>query len=338
MEIATMSAHTDPRSAVKHGPIGITLGDPVGIGPEIVLKSCALLGHELALTVIGDPHWLAAEARRLSLPLPDSIIDSGPVPRGVQPGRIDARAGQAAWQAIVAGARLAIGRELRALVTAPISKAAMQQAGHDYPGHTELLAELAGGADVRMMLANDSLRVVLVTIHLALRDAIARLEPGLILRTIRITDRALRQAGVARPRIAVAGLNPHAGENGLFGREEIELIAPAIEQARAGGIDASGPHAPDTVFMRARGLREFDVVVAMYHDQGLIPVKYLGLDEGVNITIGLPFVRTSPDHGTAFDRAGQPGPDGRGLADPASLIAAIRMADRLSRPGSQPAA
>jgi 4-hydroxythreonine-4-phosphate dehydrogenase len=333
-----MTAQFSPSPAADQRPIGLTLGDPAGIGPEIVLKSCARLAGEFPLAVIGDPGWIAAEARRLGLPRPHAIIDSGPVPTGLRHGRIDARAGHAAWQAIVQGARLALGCELRALVTAPISKAAMQAAGHDYPGHTELLAELAGGADVRMMLANDSLRVVLVTIHLALRDAIARLEPGLILRTIRITDQALRQAGLGRPRIAVAGLNPHAGENGLFGREEIELIAPAIEQARAGGIDASGPHAPDTVFMRARGLREFDVVVAMYHDQGLIPVKYLGLDEGVNITVGLPFVRTSPDHGTAFDRAGQPGPDGRGLADPASLIAAIRMADRLSRPGSPPAA
>lgn len=319
----------DPRT-----PIGITQGDPAGIGPEIVLKACAALDKEIALVVIGDPGWLGQQARRLGLPQPSTVIDSGAVPADLAHGAIDARAGHAAWQAIVHGTQLALEGRLSALVTAPISKAALQAAGHDYPGHTELLAELAGGAEVRMMLANDSLRVVLVTIHMALREAIECVQPELILRTIQIADQALRQAGIAQPRIAVAGLNPHAGEGGLFGREEIEQIAPAVALARARGIDASGPYAPDTIFMRAKGLREFDVVVAMYHDQGLIPIKYLGLDEGVNITIGLPFVRTSPDHGTAFDLAGQRGPGGQGLADPASLIAAIRMAERLSRPRS----
>lgn len=219
---------------------------------------------------------------------------------------------------------------VRAVVTAPISKEAMQAAGHHYPGHTELLAELAGGVEVRMMLANAELRVVLVSIHVALSEAVRTLDAPLIVRTLQIADRALRAAGLAAPRIAVAGLNPHAGEAGLFGREEIDIVAPAISEARAQGIDARGPFAPDTVFMRARGLAEFDAVIAMYHDQGLIPIKYLGLDQGVNITIGLPFVRTSPDHGTAFDLAGRAGADGQGLADPSSLIAAIAQADMLS--------
>jgi 4-hydroxythreonine-4-phosphate dehydrogenase len=189
-----------------------------------------------------------------------------------------------------------------------------------------LQALAAAGAQpppVRMMLANDELRVVLVTIHLALRKAIEQVTFDAVLQTLRIADRAGASWGPARPRIAVAGLNPHAGEGGLFGDEELRIIGPAVRAAVAEGIAASGPYAPDTVFMRARR-GEFDVVVAMTHDHGLIPVKYLGVEQGVNVTLGLPFVRTSPDHGTAFDIAG------RGLADPASLIAALRMARRLA--------
>jgi 4-hydroxythreonine-4-phosphate dehydrogenase len=337
-------------------PIGITLGDPCGIGPEIVLKAFAA-GLPAPCLVVGDPTLLAREARRLGLPLqvdevpaPDGggagvpqgtappgttarvpVIAACALPPELPPGAVDARAGDAAYRCIARAAGLAQRGQLRAVVTAPISKAAMQRAGHHYPGHTELLAELAGGVPVRMMLANSELRTVLVTIHLALRDALAALSRDLVLQTVEITDRALRRAGLAAPRIAVAGVNPHAGEDGLFGREEIDLIGPAVADARARGIDASGPWPPDTVFMQARGHRRFDVVVAMYHDQGLIPVKYLGIDDGVNITLGLPYVRTSPDHGTAFDIAGQPGPDGRGLADPRSLIAAVVQADALSR-------
>ncbi|MGD9944752.1 MAG: 4-hydroxythreonine-4-phosphate dehydrogenase PdxA [Burkholderiaceae bacterium] len=313
-------------------PIALTLGDPCGIGPEIVLKACAdasLSG--LRLRVVGDAELLAREARRLGLPMPGDVDDQARLPASLAPGAVDARAGDAAYRYIVAAAQLALNGTVRAMVTAPISKEAMQAAGHQFPGHTELLAELAGGVEVRMMLANPELRTVLTSIHLSLRDALARVTLPNVLRTIEITDRSLRASGLPRPRIAVAGLNPHAGESGLFGREEIDVIAPAVAQARASGIDAHGPFPPDTVFMRTRGLREFDVVVAMYHDQGLIPVKYLGIDDGVNVTLGLPFVRTSPDHGTAFDIAGKPGPDGRGLADARSLIAAIRQADALSR-------
>jgi 4-hydroxythreonine-4-phosphate dehydrogenase len=195
-----------------------------------------------------------------------------------------------------------------------------------HPGHTEILAELARVADVRMMLVNDELRTILVTIHVPLRAAIDAITREAVRDTIAIADAGLRRLGVARPRIAVAGLNPHAGEGGLMGREEIDAIAPAIADARAAGIDATGPWPGDTVFMRARGFREFDVVVAMYHDQGLIPVKYLGIDTGVNVTVGLPFVRTSVDHGTAFDIAG------RGVADHRSLLAAIETARRLVAP------
>lgn len=319
-------AHTPASSA----PIAITMGDPCGIGPEILLKAIAQAPNPQALIAVGDPHWLAAEALRLRLPAPPRIEPAASVPADLRHGQVDPRAGDAAWRAVVHATRLAQAGTVRAVVTAPISKEAMQAAGHHYPGHTELLAELAGGVEVRMMLANAELRVVLVSIHVALSEAVRTLDAPSIIRTLQIADRALRAAGLSAPRIAVAGLNPHAGEAGLFGREEIDIIAPAIGEARSQGIDARGPFAPDTVFMRARGLAEFDAVIAMYHDQGLIPIKYLGLDQGVNITIGLPFVRTSPDHGTAFDLAGRPGPDGRGLADPASLIAAIAQADTLS--------
>jgi 4-hydroxythreonine-4-phosphate dehydrogenase len=332
------------RRAEAPPPIAITLGDACGIGPEIILKAFAA-GLPAPCIVIGDAGLLARESARLGLglrvteALPGTPLEAGLVPvaqavdlpADLAPGVIDARAGEAAYRCIERAAGMAMRGEVRAIVTAPISKEALHRAGHPHPGHTELLAELAGGVPVRMMLANDELRTVLVTIHMALRDALDALSAEGILETVRITDAALRQAGIAAPRIAVAGVNPHAGEAGAFGREEIDIVEPAVSRARALGIDARGPFAPDTVFMRARGFAEFDVVVAMYHDQGLIPVKYLGLDAGVNITIGLPFVRTSPDHGTAFDIAGRLGPDGRGLADPRSLQAAILQADRLSR-------
>lgn len=307
------------------------MGDPSGIGPEIVVKAYAHWtagSPNVPLRIFGDPDLLQATARRLGLPAlpPASIVRAASLPEHLPMGRDQAVAGDAAFACIAAAARAAMSDECRGLVTAPISKAALQMAGHAYPGHTELLAELAGGVPVRMMLANHELRTVLVTIHLALRDALDAIDQPAVLQTLRITDRALRRAGIALPRIAVAGLNPHAGEQGLFGREEIDIIAPAVAQAQREGIRATGPYAPDTVFMRARGLREFDVVIAMYHDQGLIPVKYLGLDQGVNVTLGLPYIRTSPDHGTAYDIAG------RGVADPASLLEAIRLADALSRP------
>lgn len=342
-------------------PIAVTIGDPNGIGPEVVLKACAAptLAPALRerLLVVGDPALLAREAARLGLPMPARLEPVACTEEGAAtthmdanmgaaaslepdlraatlaqfvPGRIDPRAGHAAWRFVVHAARMALAGRAAAVVTAPLSKEAMHAAGHDYPGHTELLAELAGGADVRMMLANDELRTVLVSIHVSLREAIERVTRQDVLSTIAITHTALLRAGIDRPRIAVAGLNPHAGESGAFGREEIDAIAPAVADARSQGIEASGPFAPDTVFMRARGFGEFDAVVAMYHDQGLIPVKYLGLEEGVNITIGLPFVRTSPDHGTAFDIAGRPGPEGHGLADPRSMVAAIRRAAELA--------
>ena len=369
--------------------LAITMGDACGIGPEIVLKACALLlaggpptAHGLradnaiadplgpsqpGLVIYGDPSVLSRTAAALGLPIklvavstvqeaaalissasalspaPESASASASTPGHASPervrvpvvacsdlppdlplGRIDARAGQAAHAAIVRASRDAMAGQVAAVVTAPIHKEALHAAGVKHPGQTEILAELAGVDDVRMMLANDELRTLLVTIHVSLREAIDRIRCAAVLDTILIAHAGLQQLGIERPRIAVAGLNPHAGEGGLMGREDIEEIAPAIAQARARGIDATGPWPGDTVFMRARGFREFDLVVAMYHDQGLIPVKYLGLDQGVNVTVGLPFVRTSVDHGTAFDIAG------RGIADPSSLLAAITMAQQLA--------
>ncbi|MCE4557162.1 4-hydroxythreonine-4-phosphate dehydrogenase PdxA [Pelomonas sp. P8] len=320
------------------------MGDACGIGPEIIARlwqrdtsrdavvvgdpavlrrAVACVGGGLAVAVLQGLHELHRVPPRC-LPvwrpegLPAGLVDA-PL------GRVDARAGAAAARCIEAAVAEVQAGRARAVVTSPIHKEALHAAGSPYPGHTEMLQALAGGVPVRMMLANEELRTVLVTIHCALRDAIERVTRQNVLETLRITGAALRRMGVAAPRIAVAGLNPHAGEGGLFGDEEIRHIAPAIADARAEGWDASGPYAPDTVFMRARR-GEFDVVVAMTHDHGLIPVKYLGVEQGVNVTLGLPFVRTSPDHGTAFDIAG------RGVADPASLGAALAMARRLTGP------
>ena len=328
-------------------PIAVTMGDACGIGPEIVLKACAARAADRAaapVLVYGDVGVLERQARALGIDVAVAqvagpadvhrgaaagrpsvpVVACSALPPDLPTGRVDARAGAAAHAAIVAAARDAMARRVAAIATAPVHKEALAAAGVRHPGHTEILAEAAGGADVRMMLVNDELRTVLVTIHVPLRAAIDAITRGAVRDTIAIADAALRRMGIARPRVAVAGLNPHAGEGGLMGREEIDAISPAIADARAAGVDASGPWPGDTVFMRARGLREFDVVVAMYHDQGLIPVKYLGLDTGVNVTVGLPFVRTSVDHGTAFDLAG------RGLADPRSLLAAIDLARRLA--------
>ncbi|MEY2689413.1 MAG: hypothetical protein RL375_3612 [Pseudomonadota bacterium] len=251
--------------------------------------------------------------------------DANPPLHDLPFGQVSRAAGRAAAAAIRAAVALIQGGLAAALVTAPIHKEALALAGEPYPGHTEMLADLAGApgapCDVRMMLANEELKTVLVTVHCSLRRAIDLVTIDSVLSTLRIAQASAALWGQPRPRMAVAGLNPHAGEGGLFGDEELRVIAPAIAAARAEGIDASGPWAPDTVFMRARR-GEFDIVIAQYHDQGLIPVKYLGVEQGVNVTLGLPFVRTSPDHGTAFDIAGT------GRADPSSLMAAIAMARR----------
>lgn len=340
-------------------PIAITPGDPAGIGPEIVARAFRDAPQDLrGCFVAGEPSTLRRAAQCIAAAgdtsLPVALIASPSDVSGLPPrclpvlplpglpgplpfGRVSAEAGRAAAECVVWAARAALRGEIAALVTAPLHKEALSAAGVDYPGHTELLqAESARHRGVplhempvRMMLANDELRTVLVSIHVSLRQALDAVTHENVLRTLRITHTALARSLGRTPRIGVAGLNPHAGEGGLFGREELDAIAPAIADARAEGIDAWGPFAPDTIFMRARHTPqragEFDVVLAMYHDQGLIPVKYLGVDKGVNVTLGLPLVRTSPDHGTAFDIAGQ------GIADAGSLIEAVREARRLVR-------
>lgn len=344
-----MSAAATP----SRPPLVVTMGDSAGIGPEIV----AMAARDGALhdaVVVGDVGVMRRAAAQVGGVGPLAVLDrpDDPAPPGVlrlvEPtglpeglaalpmGRVDARAGAAAARCIEAAVAFVREGQGRAVVTAPIHKEALAAAGVPFPGHTEMLQALAAPAGgtpppVRMMLANPELRVVLATIHVSLRDAIAALDFDAVLSTVRIADAAARRWGLAAPRIAVAGLNPHAGEGGLFGDEEIRFIAPAVAAARAEGIDASGPHPPDTVFMRARR-GAFDLVVAMTHDHGLIPVKYLGVEEGVNVTLGLPFVRTSPDHGTAFDIAG------RCVADPASLCAALRMARALADGAEEAAA
>ncbi|WP_306335420.1 4-hydroxythreonine-4-phosphate dehydrogenase PdxA [Streptomyces sp. KL118A] len=320
-------------------PLALSMGDPCGIGPEITLKACADPRRTMPVVVIGDPGVLAradriagtgltvrpitSVAQAAHAPGTVDVLAESDLPADLPWGTLDARAGAASFRYVRRGARLALDGDVRALVTAPINKEALRLGGVAHPGHTEILADLSGTADYAMMMANDELRVVLVTVHQSLRTAIDAIDTERELAVIRLTHRTLRREGPTAPRIAVAGLNPHAGENGLFGREDLDVIAPAVLAARREGIRADGPLPADTVFMRARA-GEFDAVVAQYHDQGLIPVKYLGIEHGVNITLGLPFVRTSVDHGTAFDIAG------RGRADHTSLLTALRHADRLS--------
>ena len=345
--------------------IAITPGDPCGIGPEIIARAFLNDTQQMSVEPVTQHCFVAGDLalmqqsvrlvdpegqhlRVLRIHHPDEALQ---IPRGTLPvlqvatltgplpmGQISAEAGRFAGECVLWATRAALQKQIAALVTAPLHKEALSAAGlpfNAFPGHTELLQSEAAHhvgvpvekMPVRMMLANDELRTVLVSIHVSLRQALDAVTYDNVLETLRITHQSLGLLLGRPPVIGVAGLNPHAGEGGLFGREEIDIILPAMAQAQNEGIQALGPFAPDTVFMRARkktnGAAEFDVVLAMYHDQGLIPVKYLGLEQGVNVTLGLPLVRTSPDHGTAFDIAGQ------GIADSSSLVAAIRMAHQL---------
>ncbi len=318
--------------------VAITMGDPAGIGPEITLK--AVRQQDVLavckLTIIGDEAVLEQAARALAdkgalpegQPLPDDVevIDLQNVKAGSHRwGKVTAEAGKAAAEYIEHAVKLALKGEIAAIVTGPINKEALALANVPYPGHTEMLAALTNTRDYAMMLAGPTLRVIHVSTHVSLAEAIRRVKRDRILRVTELAHTVLEGAGISQPRIAVAGLNPHAGESGLFGDEEIREIAPAIEAAKRQGIQASGPHPPDTVFWHASQGR-FDVVVVMYHDQGHIPAKYAGFDKSVNITVGLPVVRTSVDHGTAFDIAG------KGVASEASMVEAILHAVRLAGP------
>jgi 4-hydroxythreonine-4-phosphate dehydrogenase len=323
--------------------IAISMGDPAGIGAEIILKSAAVLARRRrapSLVVIGDLKVMRETARLLRrVPTPRpwtpaaspvglesglSVLAAGELPRlARRPGHPTVAGGEASFQYVMRGARMAMNGEVDALVTAPISKQGWHRAGHEYPGHSELVAEVGRARTWRMMFAGAQLKLVLVTVHIGLREVSSKLTRGAVLETIRLLHQHLREAGSRlRPRIGVLGFNPHAGEQGLFGDEEIRAINPAIKAARHSGIDAFGPLAPDTAFVRTNGRFSFDAVVAMYHDQGLIPLKTLEFDRAVNVTLGLPFIRTCPDHGTAFDIAGH------GRANPASMIAAIEYASR----------
>ena len=345
----------------KKRPVLITMGDAAGIGPEIIVKAWRDQPSDVAgCIVVGDVATMrraaAITANPLALPVAEfatladfsaadlppncvPVIQKCELSAPVSIGLVNGLAGQAAADCIVWAAQAVLTGQAAAMVTAPIHKEALAAAGGwaaQFPGHTEMLQSEAAkflGKDlqdlpVRMMLANEELKTVLVSIHMSLRRALDAVTFQSVLQTLRITHSALSKSLGRAPHIGVAGLNPHAGEGGLFGTEEQVVISPAIQAANAEGMHVSGPFAPDTVFMRARHtpthLGEFDVVVAMYHDQGLIPVKYLGVEHGVNVTLGLPLIRTSPDHGTAYDIAGT------GKADAASLLAAIRMAHKLA--------
>ncbi len=318
--------------------LALTMGDPAGVGGEIAVRAWA--AGAAPFVALDDPGRLAAIAQALGLDVPvravadarqaASVFDSAlpvlPVTLAapVEAGHPDAANAPATIAAIERAVALALAGEVGGIVTNPVSKAVLYEAGFAHPGHTEFLAALTGTALPVMLLACPGLRVVPVTIHCSLRDAIARLDAASIVATCRVVHASLRmQFGIDRPRLAVAGLNPHAGEAGSMGREEIEIIAPAIAQLRDEGIDASGPWPPDTMFTTEARAR-YDVAIGMYHDQALIPLKTLDMHRGVNVTLGLPIIRTSPDHGTAFGIAG------KGVADPSSLIAAITLAAELA--------
>ncbi|MBL8660138.1 MAG: 4-hydroxythreonine-4-phosphate dehydrogenase PdxA [Rhodospirillales bacterium] len=323
-------------------PLAVTMGEPAGIGGEITLMAWLRRGDgEAAFCTIDDADRLAALASALALPVPiRRIADPAetaavfaealpvlhrPLARPAQPGRLDPANAGAVIAAIAEAVRLVQAGAAAAVVTNPIQKKALYAAGFAFPGHTEYLADVTGSAAPVMMLAIPGLRVVPVTVHLSLRQAIAAVDVSAIVTTARIVDDALRRDfGLARPRLRVAGLNPHAGEDGALGEEDAAIVAPAVAALRNAGIDADGPVPPDALFTpRARA--GYDAAICMYHDQALIPLKALDVDHGVNITLGLPIVRTSPDHGTALDVAGT------GVANPNSLMAAMSMAAALAR-------
>ena len=320
--------------------VAITMGDPGGVGPEIIIKAlCSNEVKDLCMpVVVGDRVVMEEAARIPGLSVKLNII-RGPGEASNTPGTLDLidmammkafqksrpgpEGGRASAAYIRKAVELAVSKQVDAIVTAPISKEALKMAGMNWPGHTEMIAELTATKDYAMMLVGGPLRVILATIHTAIRNVPDMINRDAVLKTLRLAQRACGMLGIRNPRIAVAGLNPHAGEAGIFGDEEIREIMPAIEAAGREGIQAAGPFPPDTIFHKAyRG--EVDIVVCMYHDQGLIPLKMIAFDKGVNVTVGLPIIRTSPDHGTAYDIAWS------GKADPSSMIEALKLASRMA--------
>ena len=337
----TMNQRTKPILA-------ITMGDVNGIGPEILAKAlaCPEVRQICCPLVVGDRDALE-RARTYADGFPTTktvtiedlaslhamdripIYDAGITAPPINPGHLDPEAGRAAVEWTIAATKLVIAGVADAIVTCPINKEGIHRAGYHYNGHTELIAELAGAEDYKMSLFAGNMRIVHITTHLSLRDAIAEVKTERILTTLRVAHAALVRLGLPKRRIAVAGLNPHAGEAGAFGREEIDEIEPAIRAGQAEGIDCSGPYPADTIFRRMRD-GEFELVVAMYHDQGHVPLKLIAMDEGVNVTLGMPIIRTSVDHGTAYEIAGT------GAAREDSLLAALRLAAEFAqrRPSS----
>lgn len=323
--------------------LGITMGDAAGIGAEIIVKSLSDKHlYEIAQPiVIGDKKMMQRALDLLQSPLKINVvenldnlntkygtidlIDLDNVPADLIYSQVDHRAGKAAYEYVEKAVQYAMENKIQAVVTAPLNKEALHAGGKMFPGHTEILAQLSGTKDYSMMLVSEKLRVIHVTTHVQLRKACDLVKKERVLTVIKLADENAKMLGFKQPRVAVAGLNPHSGENGMFGDEDRKEIVPAVEAAKQLGINASGPIPPDTVFHRAANLNEFDIVVVMYHDQGHIPIKLLGFDTGVNVTVGLPFIRTSVDHGTAFPIAG------KGIADSKSMTESLYLAAQMAQ-------
>ncbi|MEH8063427.1 4-hydroxythreonine-4-phosphate dehydrogenase PdxA [Gallibacterium anatis] len=323
--------------------LGITMGDAAGIGAEIIVKSLADKHlYEIAQpVVIGDKKMMQRALDLLQSPLKINVVtnldnlnakygtidlvDLDNVPADLPYSQVDPRAGKAAYEYVEKAVQYAMANKIQAVVTAPLNKEALHAGGNMFPGHTEILAQLSGTKDYSMMLVSEKLRVIHVTTHVQLRKACDLVKKERVLTVIKLADENAKMLGFKQPRVAVAGLNPHSGENGMFGDEDRKEIVPAVEAAKQLGINASGPIPPDTVFHRAANLNEFDIVVVMYHDQGHIPIKLLGFDTGVNVTVGLPFIRTSVDHGTAFPIAG------KGIADSKSMTESLYLAAQMAQ-------
>ncbi|MEH8107259.1 4-hydroxythreonine-4-phosphate dehydrogenase PdxA [Gallibacterium anatis] len=323
--------------------LGITMGDAAGIGAEIIVKSLSDKHlYEIAQPiVIGDKKMMQRALDLLQSPLKINVVtnldnlnakygtidlvDLDNVPADLPYSQVDPRAGKAAYEYVEKAVQYAMANKIQAVVTAPLNKEALHAGGKMFPGHTEILAQLSGTKDYSMMLVSEKLRVIHVTTHVQLRKACDLVKKERVLTVIKLADENAKMLGFKQPRVAVAGLNPHSGENGMFGDEDRKEIVPAVEAAKQLGINASGPIPPDTVFHRAANLDEFDIVVVMYHDQGHIPIKLLGFDTGVNVTVGLPFIRTSVDHGTAFPIAG------KGIADSKSMTESLYLAAQMAQ-------